>query len=422
LMQMLNRAAHRNYVTAYRIIRKDGLVRHIEAINRPQYDPKTGHLTHIYGAARDVTKQVQTVDALRQNEELYRVVVQNQAELICQFDVDKMDLNFINDAFCRFYGETADVLVDRPLNTLFDHDVIIHFEIMRDKLVNSKSNIRFLGQLPNPAGDLATIEWTFIPIYDKAHEVSEILAVGHDITDRLRAEEKSRQLELEQARMKILADFIKHAAHEFRTPLTTIGSSAYLLMRTNDPERAQKRHDTITEQISRITRLVDMLVRLAALDTSGNIHMQEVDLSLIIRQILDHMKPQIQEKGLQVSFDVPLQGITVWGDPQLLAEAFSHLIDNAIRFNKDGGSLILRGGYVNAKYRIYVVDTGQGMDPRSVKHLFQRFYRADEAHTTPGLGLGASIAARIIELHDGHLHVRSTPNVGTTVSVSLASC
>ena len=418
LEYMISHHEQRNYVTQYRIVRKDGRVRFMESVNRPEYDPRTDELVRIYGAARDITDHVRMVEALQHNEELYRIVVQSQSELICQFD-NAGNLSFANDAFCRFYGETADVLSGRSFTTLFNVTVTKQFKWAQQAVVNNRIPHSVTSFLTGPDGAGATIEWRFSPLYNALHEVSEVLVVGHNITDRLEAEQKARELEIEQARVKILAEFITHATHEFRTPLTTIGSSAYLMMRAKSTEKRQQRHDMIIEQIDRITNLVDMLARLAALDTLAEVKHEAVDLRVISNQIIDYMQPQIQQKGLRVTVDLPDEIAVVAGSSELIAEAMGHLLNNAMRYNKQGGSIIIRAEQRDDSCQLLLTDTGVGMDAYGNVHLFERFYRGDVAHTTPGLGLGASIAARIVELHGGQIRVRSTLNVGTTVTITL---
>lgn len=408
----------RNYASAYRIIRKDGRYRHIEAINCPVYDDKSGRLVRIYGAAQDVTDNVQAVQQLEQSEERYRKVVQNQSELICQYNTD-YELTFVNDAVSRFFGESPDYLIGSSMLHLFSEPMLKLFLSAHQDLHDNQATVRVQSELIGPDGETAVIEWTSTPVYDQQHNFTQVLSVGHNITDRLRAQEQARLLELEQARINLITEFINNATHEFRTPLTTIGSSVYLMVRTDDPARRQERAGRITEQIDRITMLVDMLARMAVLDGHPSLNYTPVDLNVLLREVVDSMRSSMDDKSILASINVSPEVSEIVVDYPLLSEGLQHFMNNAVRYNQQGGSVVLRAYPKKDTVVISITDTGSGMPPFTSKHLFERFYRGDSAHTTPGLGLGAAIGARIIELHNGSIRVRSTPGVGTTLLITL---
>ena len=233
------------------------------------------------------------------------------------------------------------------------------------------------------------------------------------------AEKMEKELALEHERMRILSEFIMSASHEFRTPLAVMKTSLYLLGRSTDADKRQQFTERIESQISNVARLVDDLVTMARLDGTDHFVMQPVQLHQVFSELETSLQAAIAEQGhsLILKLDNTLPEIP--GDEVELFHAFQKLLDNAIRYTPTGGTITLSTYYDNQYVYVEIQDTGIGMRQEVIDHAFERFYRADEAHSTPGFGLGLSIARAIVEKHGGQITIASVVGQGSTFTVTL---
>src|SRR5579859_4958124 len=217
--------------------------------------------------------------------------------------------------------------------------------------------------------------------------------------------------------------FIADAAHELRTPLTLLRADAEVLLRGRerlDEEDAALLEDIVAEA-QHMSNLANNLLTLARLD-SGTIHREHevVNLASLAQEGARRALALAEQRGVTVQ--VESSGETyVIGDPVLLEQAMLALLDNAIKYNRQGGRVIARTGEQDGKVFLEVRDTGIGIPAEHLPHLGERFYRVDKARSREagGTGLGLSIAQRIARTHGGQLTLSSVPEQGTTVTIAL---
>ncbi|MCA9935085.1 MAG: PAS domain S-box protein [Anaerolineales bacterium] len=240
-----------------------------------------------------------------------------------------------------------------------------------------------------------------------------------DISERKHAADQELLLAMEKERHQMLAQFIQNAAHEFRTPMAIINLNAQLLRRIQDEERQREKIAQIEWQIKRMDRLVGMMLLLTRLESGQAIEEAGV---VKLRPLLDTACTNLRAKLTDeqtVCCDYVAQETAVRGDHQLLWEAVSQLIDNAVRFAAPTGTITLRLLAEPPQAKIEIQDDGPGIAPEILPRIFDVFWRQDEAHTTPGFGLGLPIARKIIEMHGGQLVVESQPGAGSTFRILL---
>lgn len=210
--------------------------------------------------------------------------------------------------------------------------------------------------------------------------------------------------------------FVADASHELRTPLTIIRGNIDYLQRVGqlDPEALAD----MASEAARMTRLVEELLTMARADAGQTPELQPVPLGPIVAEACRKATALPHEAEFQAELPEALDRITVLGNPEWLARILLILIDNAFKYTPKG-KVTVRAGRQGSGVVIQVTDTGVGIAPEDLPHIFERFYRADPARSRGGTGLGLAIARWIAGLHGGTLAVESELGKGSTFSLIL---
>jgi signal transduction histidine kinase len=217
--------------------------------------------------------------------------------------------------------------------------------------------------------------------------------------------------------------FIADASHELRTPLTLLRADAEVLLRGRqrlEAEDAALLEDIVIEA-NRMARLSNSLLTLARLDNSA-LHREHdvVDLAELAQKGARRVQSLAEQSGITVQIENAGTPCVI-GDPMLLEQAVLVLLDNAIKYNRSGGRVIVRTEAKDERALLEVYDNGVGIAAEHLPHLGERFYRVDKARSREagGTGLGLSIARSIAITHGGRLSFSSAPEQGTTVTLTL---
>ncbi|MBZ0302378.1 MAG: PAS domain-containing protein, partial [Anaerolineae bacterium] len=292
---------------------------------------------------------------------------------------------------------------------------------------------QFLSAWPEwlTEGESQDVEWTDLhgrphvynrrisTVNDRHGQPQGKVLLLSDITRQKRAEEQERQLAFEQERMRIMSLFLADAAHEFKTPLTVIQTSLYLLKRTLVSDEQLKRVTLIEQQSQLMNRLVEDLMTILRLQDPARRVSTEFDLHQMLTAVAEQFKPQAAVRNIRIVLDFSRVPIVATGDYDQLERAFSNLVDNAVRYSNPGGTVTIQTFRLAEAITIRIADTGTGITPDDLPNIFNSFFRSDTAHTTPGLGLGLSIVKRVIDNHQGQIRVQSQPNEGSTFEITL---
>jgi signal transduction histidine kinase len=240
-------------------------------------------------------------------------------------------------------------------------------------------------------------------------EVGELGQAFNQMSSDLQAAQAQRQ--------QMTADI----AHELRNPLSVIRGNLEAMLDGVYPLDAEHLAP-IHEETMLLQRLVEDL-RLLSLADAEQIRLirSDVDVDRLLNGVAESAQAVAEDKGISLRVDLPEQRIVVDGDADRLRQVVGNLVSNALRHTPSGGSVTLfaRGG--DGPARIAVSDTGQGIPPEDLPHLFDRFYRGDAARdrASGGSGLGLAIARALVEAHGGRIEVESTVGEGTTFTVIL---
>jgi signal transduction histidine kinase len=219
-------------------------------------------------------------------------------------------------------------------------------------------------------------------------------------------------------------EFLAMLAHELRNPLAAT-SNAVQMLRNEPVGEVQQRwgHEVIDRQIGHLTRLVDDLLDVSRI-TRGRLEMRRepADLAEIIRAAADTIRPVAMRRDLHLHVTVPAEPIPIVADVVRLTQVIFNLLDNACKFTPEGGTIGLVGEAGPEGARVVVRDSGDGIDPGELPHLFQMFYKPNHGTTAAqgGLGIGLALVRLIVEMHGGTVEARSAgPGQGSEFVVRL---
>lgn len=246
-----------------------------------------------------------------------------------------------------------------------------------------------------------------------------------DVTERrlLEASEKQSRIDAERAnRAKDL--FLATLSHELRTPLGTMLMSSQLLQRLDTGDsRVQRASSTIERAIHTQARLIDDLLDISRI-VSGKLtlSLRPVDLGEIVRSAIDVAQALADAKQIELHLALPESPVPVDGDPIRLLQVINNLLNNALKFTAPGGKIGLTLAVVEEHAQVVVSDTGIGLRPELIPHIFDRFVQAEDSLTRAngGLGLGLAIVRHIVNVHGGEVRAESPgEHRGSTFTITL---
>ncbi len=226
---------------------------------------------------------------------------------------------------------------------------------------------------------------------------------------------------IENARLFQQSDFISDLVHELRTPLTSIiGYTKLMLDHKLEPATERRFLETIHREATRLSGLINDFLDLVRLE-SGRVKITKKPVQ--IRQLLEEciaiMRPQAEPRKIKIKLSTPPGPFYIPADEDRLRRVILNLLSNAIKFNRDEGLVEVKAELVGKELRISVSDTGIGILPEELPHIFEKFYRGRAEEEVSGSGLGLSIAKQIVEAHGGKIWVESTPGQGSTFTFTL---
>ncbi|WP_018142922.1 sensor histidine kinase [Alloscardovia criceti] len=236
------------------------------------------------------------------------------------------------------------------------------------------------------------------------------------LTHRLATQQE--QIALQQQERQ---EFTANASHELKTPLTVISGSAELISSgLAEPEDIPRFAQQITQQVATMRVIINDMLTLSRYDEKQVMHSTEVDIADIVRGVTANLQSAARAK--QIRLLSTTQKALVTGDPAMLTYLVRNLVDNAIRYNREGGVVSVEA-YSQGSYTILrVVDTGKGIPRDQRENIFKRFYRIDSSSEAPsGSGLGLAIVRHVVQAHKGTISVEDNKPMGTVFTVRLSA-
>jgi signal transduction histidine kinase len=287
---------------------------------------------------------------------------------------------------------------------------------------------RFFGEIEQSIG-FPTESILGVPLITKNKVVGVLEALNKNDGKFTNADESmllvlgaQAAVAIENARLFQQSDLISEFVHELRTPLASLSTATYLLLR---PEMSQEQRDQIVNNIHnetlRLNALASSFLDLARLE-SGRVQFRKTRFSLtdLLYECKDVMASKANEEGIQIRVQAP-EGLSMLeADRDKIKQVMLNLISNGIKYNRPHGSIILRAEGQPDEMCITIQDTGIGIPEQALPHLFEKFYRVREHEShAAGTGLGLSICKQIIHGHGGRLEVKSKMGVGSLFTITL---
>ncbi|MEQ9438683.1 MAG: HAMP domain-containing sensor histidine kinase [Cyclobacteriaceae bacterium] len=261
-----------------------------------------------------------------------------------------------------------------------------------------------------------------MPLREKK-STNQILFVFTNITEQKRTEmEMLNSIKKERELGELKSRFVSMASHEFRTPLSTILSSANLIARQNEAGKESERIKNVERIRSSVKNLVDILNEFLSLgrleEGKVSVNKEAFDLVKFMEAIVQELQ-HAHKPGQQVHISSPLPAIQVNLDKQFVRNIFLNLLSNALKYSPEGKLVEIAIALQLTTFSVKIVDQGVGIPEDEHKHLFDLFFRARNATNIQGTGLGLPIVKKYIDLMHGEIAVKSQVEKGTTFTVTL---
>lgn len=215
-------------------------------------------------------------------------------------------------------------------------------------------------------------------------------------------------------------DFFSNVSHEIKTPIAVIQNHAYLLQNKDLTEEERKDYiDTILQATKKLSNLITNMLKLNKLEKQAIRPVpQSYDLCAQLCEVALQFEDMWEQKDIEFIADIE-ERVHIIADEGLMDLVWTNLISNAMKFTPKGGTVTLTLVSEEDKVTVSVADTGCGMDEKTKKKVFEKFYQGDTSHSTEGNGLGLALVKRIVDLSDGEIFVESTEGKGSVFTVVL---
>jgi len=358
----------------------------------------TGHISH------DITSLRQAQEALHWSERTLTALMDASTESI--WLLDREHVLVANITAAERLQLTVEQLRGAVWRTLFPAEIAERRGRMVEQVFATAQPVRFEDERNG-----IHFDHTFYPAFDADGAVTAVAAFSRDVTEQHRRDEalRERTRQLDTAN-QLKDDFLATLSHELRTPINTILGWSQILETTEFAEDRWRRGlATIARNARLQAGMVEDLLDVSRIVTGRlRLEVQVVDVRTAIEQAVDGIGPGLAAKQLHLTTDVA-SGLTLGADPGRLQQVLWNLLSNAVKFTPPGGTIAIAAKAAGDAIDIEVHDTGAGIAPDFLPHVFERFRQGDSSPTREhgGLGLGLAIVRHIVELHGGAVRASS---------------
>ncbi|CAG7585753.1 sensor histidine kinase [Peptoniphilus senegalensis] len=345
-----------------------------------------------------INKQNKTIkDNYRQisrERDTIETILKNMKESLIIVDENK-NLLSVNKSARKLFNSKRELLGENILNLIRDDDLI---KLIDDALMGSSAeSITNIGE--------REFKFYVNPVFEDK-KVRGVVILFIDETEEIRA-------------LRLREEFSSNVGHELKTPLTSIcGFSELLVNGMVDDANKEEFYKLIYDDSKRLLNLIEDIMKISGLESEKTFSREEIKLKELIRDILRAQRNLIDEKNIAVTLEG--DGL-VYENKTMMWELFANLINNGLKYNKDGGKLDIKISEDTKNYEILITDTGIGIPSKDLARIFERFYRVDKSRSRKigGTGLGLSIVKHVLQSIDGKLEISSELGRGTQFKIIL---
>lgn len=370
-----------------------------------------------------IQERRKTEEALRRSEARYREVIETQTDMICRFLPDTT-LTFVNDALCRFFGRKPHEMIGRRFVEFLPESAR---RGILDKFAMLAGNPRveiIEGEVLRADGTVAWNHWVNHPIPGSDGRVGEFQGIGHDITDRKRAEAANEKL-TQVSRLAIVGELTASIVHEISQPLGAIltNAEAAEIFLDADPGNVEHLRAILADIRKDDERANEVIRHIRNLLQKRLVHFEALDLNVVVKETLGFIGIEARRRGITLQTDLAHDVQKVKGDLIQLQQVLLNLVLNAmdamIKTPKTQRRLKIstRLDASRGDIHLLVSDTGTGIAPDHLPKLFASFFTTKEN----GMGLGLSISRAILEAHQGRIWGENNKGRGATFGFALPS-
>ncbi|PWT92218.1 MAG: hypothetical protein C5B55_06805, partial [Blastocatellia bacterium] len=408
-----------NYAGEWRHQKKDGTIINVEITsNRLDFEGKEA----VFVLANDITERKRAEKALRDSEDRYRDLVDNSHELICTHDLEGRIIS-VNPWASRVLGYPPQNLIGMNIRD----GLLPEYRKEFDKYIETvkrEGSAKGVMKVRTYTGEIRLWEY-YNTLRTEGVETPIVRGMAHDATERREALKREKEARVEaEAANRVKDEFLSTLSHELRTPLTAImGWSNLLLHGDVDPAKQRQAVETIARNANSQCQLIDDLLEVSRIITGKlRLDFSQCELQPVIEAAAEGIRPTAEAKSVKLKMQIDRNAGPVYGDRERLQQVVWNLLSNAVKFTPTGGVVNVSLRRFNSHVEIKVSDSGVGINPKFLPHVFDRFRQADGSTTRKhgGLGLGLSIVRHLVELHGGFARADSDGlGKGATFTVTL---
>lgn len=374
---------------------------------------RTRELEHLnMGLQSQIQERRMAEEALKESQKLYQAIAKNFPSGIINVLDSNYNYVFVDGSLRTRLPQNTDRLIGTSYLDHFPEDL--------------KEDVRnYLDQVNRKDRQPVEFEDNGRHYRLRGNSISkdQILVVEEDITSAKRVEKEIiKSLERERELNELKSRFVSMASHEFRTPLSTILSSASLINRYEDSEQQDKRQKHVNKIRSSVQNLTNILNNFLSIEKveRGQVESEssEIDLKELLEETADELK-DVMKTGQKIDTVFNISTNEINTDPKLIKNILINLVSNASKYSSEGEHIVLRASTTDKQLLLEVQDFGIGIPPSEQRNLFQPFFRAENVTNIQGTGLGLNIVKKYVELLQGEINFTSEEHKGTTFSITI---
>jgi PAS domain S-box-containing protein len=405
--------------------------------------------TTVENRSKELSRALQVLELLNVKLEknlLFQKAILDNAQVMLFLTNENGDIQFFNPMAVELTGYTEKEMVKKKFTPLqfipkylieqcikeiepslllqSDKDSLENIDDFKviSSLANNKKILEKECAFKKKSGEEVPVSFSMSPIYDQKNNITGYIGAAFDITERKKSELKLRaSLEKEKQLGELKSRFVSMASHEFRTPLSTILSSAYLTekyMGNDDQQKREKHLQRIIYSVNTLTGILNEFLNVGKIEEGKiNIHLSNFNIKKEIHLTIEDLQGMLKI-GQHIDYNHKGSEL-VFLDSSLLKHIVMNLLSNAIKFSNTNASISIETAVTKKSIKLEVKDSGIGISAADQQHLTERFFRATNATNIQGTGLGLHIVSKYVELLNGKLSIKSELNKGTTISIII---